>query len=137
MLPFVFFTAVRSFFPVFFWFFYGFCSSSFLWFSVPKIPCLRLCPGFLPRFCFFPPLSASVLPFFFPWPFVLGSVIPCLWFFRSPFQSNSPQFSPVFLSLVSFFSGPVVSPVFPPFSPLVTFLSLAFIAREQSVSSNH
>ena len=40
--------------------------------------------------------------------FFSGSVIPCLWFFRSPFQSNSPQFSPVFSSLpYGFFVSPV------------------------------
>jgi len=104
--PFCFFTAVRSFSPVFFWFFYGFCSSSLLWFSVPKIPCLRLCPGFLPRplLCFF--LFQSPVLFVFH-SFSVSSVLPpvrspCLVTCLSVFVSGSRplffvSFSPCFL----------------------------------------
>ena len=57
--------------PLFSGFFYGFCSSSLLWFPVPKIPCLRLCPGFL--LCRFTP-QLFLPQFFFPLPVFLRLV---------------------------------------------------------------
>ena len=100
--------------PLFSGFFYGFCSSSLLWFPVPKIPCLRLCPGFL--LCRFTP-QLFLPQFFFPLPvflrlvraLCLGSVffffavlcfsfLPSVAFFFPRFFSSSPvRSSPLFL----------------------------------------
>jgi hypothetical protein len=95
--------------PLFSGFFYGFCSSSLLWFPVPKIPCLRLCPGFL--LCRFTP-QLFLPQFFFVW-FVLSVWVLFFFFFlRSsvflscrPWLFSSPGFflPLLFVRLLCFF----------------------------------
>jgi len=123
---------IPCFVPVFFLFqlpLVLFFCSSILSVSPPFSVALYLSCRFPLAFFHVPPPSFSS-PFF----------LPCLCL--CPFSPVSQFFFcfPLFgcsLSLSSLPFPPRFCPFFPPFSPLVTFRSLAFIAREQSVSSNH